>query len=133
MAKKLTDAFGKTPRVRVSLSDADKRRLGTHEWFIEPLNDDTRNAIAQSLQLVDHEGDTIRYGGDEKHGFKTDLTRVLFLHNSEAGGTFKFTPYHRATPGRGDWSIWKKGKKTPPERVRNMSHFFKKGESPLKK
>ncbi len=132
MAKKLTDAFGKTPRVRVSLSDADKQRLATHEWFVECLNDDTRNAIAQSLRLVDHDGDQIYYGGREVHGFKVNLDRVLFFHNSVASNTWRFAAYHRETPGRGQWSIWKGGNKTPPERIRKLDFLFK-GQGPAKK
>ncbi len=132
MAKKLIDGFGKTPRVKVSISEADMRRLSTHEWFIEYLNIDTRNAIAQALGLVNHEGDQIFYGGREVHGFKVDMKHVLFLYNSIASNTWKFTPYHRPVPRQGNWSIWKMGRKAPPERLRNMSHFFRKGENPLK-
>lgn len=133
MAKKITDAFGKVTAVKVSLTESDRRRLGTHEWFIECLNEDTRNAVAQSLELVNHDGDTIFYYGKMRHGFKTPFDHVIFLHNSTASGTWKFTAYHRVTKNQ-QWTEWKGGKKSALERLRNNSHLFmRRGESPFKK
>lgn len=131
MASKKQGPFGAPAQVRVSITEADKRRLETHDWFVEYLNDDTRNAIAQALQLVDHEGDQIFYNGREVHGFMVTLDKVLFLHNSVASNTWKFAAYHRE--GRKPWVQWKGGRKSPPERLRNLSHvFMKRGENPLK-
>jgi hypothetical protein len=101
-------------------------------WFIEPLNEITRNAIAQSLQLVDHEGECIYYGGKPKHGFKVPFEQVLFLHGSKSSGTWKYTAYHKENKNK-PWVIWKGGKKGPNEQLRDLGCLFlKKGTNPLK-
>jgi hypothetical protein len=111
MARKYTDPFGNTPKVKVSLSEARKRILTLDDWFVEYCNVDTRNALSQALELVDHEGDTIFYSG-EKHGFKVTFDKVLFLVNSRHNGVFKFTVYHKK-PSAKTWSKWEEHKKTP--------------------
>ncbi len=117
MAKKYTDAFGKTPLVKASLSEARKRVLALDDWFVEYQNVDTRNALANALELVDHDGDTIFYDGSEKHGFKVSFDKVLFLVNSRHNGVFKFSVYHKR-PSVRNWSRWEEQKK-PPKGVLN--------------
>lgn len=112
MAKKHVDGFGNTPKVSVHLSEARKRQLAKDDWFVEYGNVDTRNAVAQALQLVDDDGDSIFYDGKEVRGFKVSLENILFLANSKVNGAFKFTPYHKK-PGLRVWSKWEEHKKAP--------------------
>lgn len=132
MAVKYTDPFGKTPRVKVELSEARKSILAREDWFVEYENVDTRNALAKALEYVDHEGDSIFYDGSEKHGFKVSFDKVLFLVNSRHNGAFKFTVYHKRPSAR-SWKKWGEHKK-PPKGILNV---HKKGgrlcEGPPKK
>lgn len=112
MATKYTDPFGKTPKVRVELSEARRRELALDEWFVEYENVDTRDALARALEHVDHDGDTIFYKGEERPGFKVSFDKVLFLVNSRHNGVFKFTVYHKK-PGEKDWREWQEHKKPP--------------------
>ena len=113
MAKKLTDNFGNTPKVAVSISEAQKKQFALENWFVEYKNTDTRNAIAQGLELVDHGGDTIFYSG-EKNGFKVSFDQVLFLVNSRHSGVFKFIVYHKK-PTEKNWKVWQMNKKAPKQ------------------
>lgn len=112
MAKKLVDPFGKTPSVKTSISEARKRVLANDDWFVEYLNVDTRNAIAQGLELVDHRGDTIFYDGSVRYGFRTSFNDVLFLVNSLHNGVFKFAPYHKEKHEK-NWRKWLMHMKAP--------------------
>jgi len=112
MAKKSVDNFGRTLKVQTPLSEARKRKLALDDWFVEYLNTDTRNAIAQALELVDHDGDQIFYDGEAHPGFKVTLAKVLFLRESRHNGVFKFIPFHK-NPSERNWHKWIEQKKAP--------------------
>lgn len=112
MAKKVLDGFGKTPKVASTLSEFRIRRLAEDDWFIEPTNTDTRNALVQGLELVDHGGDSINYKGDTVHGFKVPFSYVLFMVKSKNNGVYIFTVYHKSH-NRKDWRRWQLHMKYP--------------------
>jgi hypothetical protein len=118
MAKKVVDGFGNTPKVAVGLSDARRAVLAQDDWFVEYLNTDTRNALAHSLELVDHDGDQIFYDGEIHYGFKVTLDKVLFLRGSRHNGVFKFIPYHKVKHEK-NWRKWIEQKK-PPKTIVNI-------------
>ena len=117
MAKKLVDGFGKTPKVASALSELQKKAFRLENWFAEYTNVDTRNALAQGLQLVDHEGDSIFYDGGEHPGFKVTFDQVLFLVNSRHDGVFKFIVYHKK-PTERVWQVWQMNRKAPKEAIK---------------
>lgn len=117
MAKKYVDTSGKTPKVKVSLPEARRKILAQDEWFIEYKNTDTRNALTQALELVDHDGDSIFYAGEVVPGFKVSFSQVELLENSLHSGVFKFTAYHKKSGVR-VWQKWQ-GNKKPPQSILN--------------
>lgn len=101
-------------KMRIALPELKEAELLQHEWFVEYKNTDTRNAIAQGLELVDHGGDSIFYNGTGIPGFKVTFNQVLFLVASRPDGVYKFTVYHRAL-GTKNWAQWKENTKTARE------------------
>lgn len=120
MAQKFLDNFKKTPKVATALTEMQKRTFAHDDWFVEYMNTDTRNALAQGLELVDHEGDSIFYAGEARHGFKTSFNQVLYLVNSKHMGVFKFIIYHKRPTDR-TWHVWQMNKKAPKETIQKHS------------
>ncbi len=120
MGQKFLDGLGKTPKVATALTEAQKRVLARDEWFAEYTNTDTRNAIAQGLELVDHGGDSIFYSGAERHGFKVSFDQVMYLVNSKHMGVFKFIVYHK-TPNERIYHVWQMNRKAPEETLKKHS------------
>lgn len=114
MAQKFLDGFGKTPRVVTELTEFQKRQLRSDKWFVEYTNTDTRNAIAQGLELVDHDGDTIFYDGRTLHGFKIDFDKIMFMMDSKSNMVYEFVVYHKK-PTDQNWAKWRLNMKAPQE------------------
>lgn len=112
MAKKYLNGFGKTPKVAVHFSDTQLEILSKDDWFIEYKNTNTRNAIAQGLKLVDHDGDSIPYQGEPIDGFKVSWRDTLFLLRSRLNGAYQFDAYHKK-PSDKDWHKWQMNAKPP--------------------
>lgn len=118
MSKKFLDNFGKTPRVATALTEKQKQELALDDWFVEYTNTDTRNAIAQGLQLVDHDGDSIFYDGAPHQGFKVSFNDALYLVNSRHMGVYRFIVYHKKPHAR-VWRVWEMNRK-PPKAILNV-------------
>lgn len=119
MGQKFLNSLGKTPEVASALTEAQKNKLALEDWFVEYTNTDTRNALAQGLELVDHGGDSIFYAG-VKHGFRVSFDQVLYLVNSKHMGVFKFIVYHK-TPNERIWHVWQMNRKAPKETIKKHS------------
>jgi hypothetical protein len=103
-----------TLRVKIGALATDEKMLASDDWFVEYKNVDTRNAIAQGLKLVDHDGDEIYYSGKLVPGFRVSLDQVLFLRSSRHNGVYKFIAYHKK-PSDKNWMKWAESKKTAKE------------------
>lgn len=116
MANQYRTNLGTVPQSKTTLTEARKRVLALDEWFVEYLNTDTRNAIAQGVEAFDGQDDAIFYDGESHHGFRLSFEKVLFLVNSSNNGVYKFIVYHK-TKGENLWRKWKENKKSPKEIV----------------
>ncbi len=103
-----------TLRVKIGTLATDEKILALDDWFVEYKNVDTRNAIAQGLKLVDHDGDEIYYDGKCIPGFRVSLDQVLLLVHSRHNGVYKFIAYHKK-PSDKNWAKWRESAKTAKE------------------
>jgi hypothetical protein len=103
-------------RVKVAAVATPEKQLALDDWFVKYENVDTRNAIAQGLKLVDHEGDEIFYQGTNIPGFRISFSNVLFLVNSRHNGVYKMIFCHKK-PGERVWRRWEENKKGAKETV----------------
>jgi hypothetical protein len=116
-----------TLRVKIGALATDEKMLASDDWFVEYKNVDTRNAIAQGLKLVDHDGDEIYSDGKCIPGFRVSFNQVLLLVNSRHNGVYTFTAYHKK-PSDKNWVKWKESAKTAKEAIVG----YKKREAFLK-
>ncbi|MEN9880947.1 MAG: hypothetical protein RLZZ308_130 [Candidatus Parcubacteria bacterium] len=107
------------------LSRSTINRLSKHYWFVETSDSITQNAIAEHLANKG-EGSTslssIFYNDDTHHGFKVPFIIVQFLTENKAKVPYLFTAYHRERNSV-PWSMWKEGKKTPAQKLKDLCNF----------
>ena len=122
-------------RVATAITQSRRNKLEKHLWCIFTDDEMTQNAVMEYLtanSMVDNARSEIMYNGGKIPVISVPFKVVMFLKNNKARSNYKYTPYHRES-NKVPWAMWKEGKKTPPEILRNNNHLFLKpgGKGPL--
>lgn len=113
----------------MSFDPIKRHKLKSHQWFIEPLEEKTENAL---WELISKNGTIpikrqIFYNGNATSGYDVSLDIAESMDTNKKTETHEFTPYYRLNANN-PWMISKMGSKNVVGSSAQFNYFAKKIE-----
>lgn len=113
MAKRVTDGFGKVPKIVAEIPAEILLSLEEEEWVVHTTDDNLATLIRMHLEenQLDATLSSFSHGKRKLSGYIVPFELVMHLRSRKhQKNEAKFTAYHRVNR-EADWIEWQEGKK----------------------